>query len=91
MRSSVAVEGEAQSVQSTGSQTTNTRTGLAENSFRMRSAAEAPCRQYGQVGDNSKSNRTSSFAALKAFLTSVTLRAVRLSSGAWPAGVWLPP
>src|ERR1700761_918476 len=65
IRFSVAVEGAPQSVGSTGSQTTKTRTGLPENSFNISSIAEAPCKQTVQVGDSSTSSRTSPFAWLK--------------------------
>src|SRR6266852_4346910 len=87
----VAVEGDDQSVNSTGSQTTNVRTCLPARSAKMWSTAEAPCRHTGQVGDKSSRTRTSAFAALKLFLISATLWAVRFWSGAWPEGVWLPP
>src|SRR5579864_4255670 len=78
---SAAVEGDDQSVGSTGSQTTKARTGFPANSRRIRSAAEAPCRHIVQVGDNSSKTRTSSFAALNSFFTSATFCAVRLWSG----------
>jgi len=68
----VAVEGDDQSVNSTGSQTTKVRTCLPARLPKMWSNAEAPCRHTGQVGDKSSRTRTSSFAALKSFLISTT-------------------
>jgi hypothetical protein len=68
MRLNAAVDGEAQSVGSTGSQTTNARTGLSANSRKIFSNAEAPCRHTVQVGDKSTRTRTSSFVALNRFL-----------------------
>src|SRR5579864_8102338 len=65
IRLSAAVDGGPQSVGSTGSQTTKTRTGLPGNSFNTSPTAEAPCRQTVQVGDSSNSTRTSLLASLK--------------------------
>src|SRR5216683_403911 len=87
----VAVEGDDQSVNSTGSQTTKVRTCLPARLPKMWSNAEAPCRHTGQVGDKSSRTRTPSFAVLKSFLISTTFCAVTFCSGGWPEGVWLPP
>ena len=77
-----AIDGDDQSVGSTGSQTTNARTGLPPNS-RIRSwVAEAPCRHTIQVGDGSSKMRISLLAALNSFLISPTFSAVRLRRGA---------
>src|SRR5215469_9093659 len=88
---SAAVDGDDQSVGSTGSHTTKARSGLPENSCITFSAAEDPCRHTGQVGDNSNSTRVSFFAALNSFLSPLGFCAVRLCSGGCPDGVWLPP
>jgi hypothetical protein len=66
IRLKAAVEGAVQSVNKTGSQMAKARTGLPANRSKISPAAEAPCRHTGQVGDRSKSTRTSSFAALNA-------------------------
>ena len=68
MRANAAVDGWPQSVANTGSQTTKTRTGLSANCCKIRSVAEDPCKQIGQVGDKSRSTRTSSLAALNELL-----------------------
>jgi hypothetical protein len=65
----VAVDGGAQSVTSTGSHTTKTHMRRPENCFSMLSAAEAPCRQIGHVGESRSSSLTSFFEALKASLS----------------------
>jgi hypothetical protein len=64
LSSAPAVEGDDQSVGSTGSQMTKTRTGFPANSSTICSAAEAPCRHTAQVGDRSSRTLTSSFAEL---------------------------
>src|SRR6516165_1992731 len=63
IRPNAVVEGAAQSVSNTGSQTTKARTGLPANSSKVCSVAEAPCRHIGQVGDKRTTTRTSSWAA----------------------------
>ncbi len=78
IRLKAAVDGEAQSVGRTGSQTTKARTGFPANPRKIFSAAEAPCRHTVQVGDKSTSTRTSSFAALNASLIRNTFPVVSL-------------
>lgn len=90
IRLSAVVEGAPQSVHSTGSQTTKTRTGFPGNSFNTFSIAEAPCKQTGQVGDSSSSSRTSPRAWLKAPSRVETVCGVRSASGGWPAGTVCP-
>src|SRR5260370_35135180 len=86
---SVAVEGDDQSVNNTGSQTTKVRTCLPARSARMGLIAEPPGKHRGQVGDKSNRTRTSPTAALKPVLISATFWVVPSGSGAWPDVVWL--
>jgi hypothetical protein len=90
-RFSVAVEGALQSVTRTGSQITNTRMGLLPNSFIKLSAADAPRRQYPQVGERSRRIRTLSLAVLNAFSKVVKFCASSSARGGWPTGVRCPP
>jgi hypothetical protein len=90
MRFKVAVEGAIQSVGRTGSQTTNTRMSRMACCFNATSIAEAPCKQYVQVGESKVTTRTESFAALKALRSSSKLTAVKRERGGWPAGAVLP-
>jgi len=91
MRFNVAVFGRPQSVASTGFQTTKMRMRLPASCCKVRSVAEDPCKQIGQVGDNSSSTRASSAAALNEFLIADTFCGVRLWSGAWPGGTCPAP
>src|SRR5579883_10079 len=81
IRASAAVEGDDQSVNSTGSHTTKIFTGFAAKSAIMRLNAEAPCRHTGQVGDRSNRTRGSSLAALNSLLISPRLRTVIFRNG----------
>lgn len=78
IRPIVAVEGGAQSVGKTGSHTTNTRKGRPANCFRILSAAEAPCRQTGQVGESKRSTLTLSLEPLNAPLIAATFWELRV-------------
>src|SRR5258708_19946624 len=80
----VAVEGDDQSVNSTGSQTTKVRTCLPARLPKMWSNAEAPCRHTGQVGDKSSRTRTSSFPPLNSFLISTTFFPITFFNGFCP-------
>lgn len=79
-----------QSVGRMGSQTTNTRTGDWV-CFNISSMAEAPRKQYAQVGDTSKTKRARSAASLNCRLNWTRLLGVSEVSGGWPGGVRLKP
>src|SRR5438094_8564581 len=83
---SAAVEGADQSVGSTGSHITKTRTGFPANSWTILSAAEAPCRHTVQVGESRSRTLASSLAGLNYVLISATFCAVTFSSGGCPKG-----
>lgn len=83
MRLTVPAPGARQSVNSTGSQTTNTRTLGSCKSRSTDSTAEAPRRQVPQVGENSATTRVRSAAALNDCLKLSKCRAV---TAGWPAG-----
>lgn len=53
--------------------------------------AEAPRRQYAQVGDSSSTKRVRSAASLKCWLNWSRLLGVSEVSGGWPCGVRLKP
>jgi hypothetical protein len=80
-----------QSVGSIGSHTTKTRIGDDWLCFSRFSIAEAPRRQVGQVGDNSKTKRTSLVLLLKSRLNWSRLLGVSDVSGGWPGGVPFEP
>src|SRR5260370_29787104 len=69
----VAVQGDDQSVNNTGSQTTKVRTCLPARSAKMRLITEPACRPTGPVADKHSRTRTSHFPALKLLLISATL------------------
>ena len=75
-----------QSVGSMGSQTTNTRTG-DWTCFNISSMAEAPRRQYAQVGDSSSTKRVRSAASLNCCLNWSRLLGASEVSGGWLCGV----
>src|SRR6266481_1333718 len=87
----VKVEGEIQSLGSTGSQTTKTRRLSPLCPSKTRCTAEAPCRQIIQVGERSAMTRTVPRAVLKSLRSSSKSPAVSETSGCCPAGVALPP
>src|ERR1700683_1528653 len=60
-------------------------------SFRKSSTAEAPRRHVGQVGERSKTIRTSPEAALKAVGNGSKLLGVSHTNGGCPAGTLAPP
>src|SRR5215471_4572937 len=86
-----AVDGAAQSVGNTGSQTTKTRTNIPGNSFNTSWIAEAPCKQTAQVGDTSTSSRTSLLASLKAPSMVERFCGVRDTSACCVGGAVWPP
>ena len=79
-----------QSVGSMGSQTTSTRTGDSV-CFNISWMAEAPRRQYAQVGESSRIIRVRSAASLNCCLNWSRFVGVSEVSGGWPCGVRLKP
>ncbi|SRR5229473_3856089 len=82
--------GRDQSVGSIGSHTTNTRIGDWVCSS-IRWIAEAPRRQYGQVGDSSSTRRVRSAVVLNSCLKWSRLLGSSDVRGGWPCGVRLQP
>ena len=76
-----------QSVGKIGSHTTSTRTDIEGLCFKMSSIAEDPRKQYGHVGDNSRTNRVRSAESLNARRKASRLSGVKDVSGGCPAGV----
>jgi len=87
IRASTGRVGLLQSDANIGSQTTST-VSLGEIScFNTSSAAEAPRKQPGHVGDKSRTIRALAAAWLNSFANPRVLPGVRLASGGWPLGV----
>jgi hypothetical protein len=82
--------GRDQSVGSIGSHTTNTRIGDWVCSS-ICWIAEAPRRQYAQVGDSSSTKRVRSAALLNSCLKWSRLLGASDVRGGWPCGVRLQP
>jgi hypothetical protein len=91
MRASAEVEGAAKSVASTGSQTTKTRTFAPLFSCSNCSVAEAPCKQYAQVGDSITTTRVEDAEVLNADFRGVRSSDEKLTKVACPFGVECPP
>src|SRR5712691_6872937 len=91
MRASAAVEGAAKSVASTGSHTTKTRTVAPLFSCSNCSVAEAPCKQYAQVGDSSTRKRMEDAESLNAPFRGARSLEEKLTRRGCPLGVELLP
>src|SRR6266478_3572384 len=86
MRASVLPLGERQSVARIGSHTTSTRSFRCGYRAINCSAAEAPRRQVGQVGERSSTTRGPLLSASNAVSNSLTVAAVSVNSGGCPCG-----
>lgn len=86
IRPSVLPLGGLQSVGRIGSQTTRTRTLRFASCASNRSAAEAPRRQPGHVGESSSTSLGTSASPSNAFSNWLKSAPLRVSNGCWPAG-----
>src|SRR5689334_5694055 len=77
----VAAEGARQSVANTGSHTMKARMFLPDSCFKTCSTAEAPRRQYVQVGERRVITRTEPFASLNALRNSLKFAVSSRASG----------